>query len=114
MADWSTSEIGFTPDEDNVMVKPPFLFLGISGAFLVASVAFLFVDSRLGYLITVLTSLLGGVTALQDQKKRGNSNYISYEWFTPLMRSVRFATLIVALAHIVRLAFDARDGGGLW
>ena len=101
MTDWMTTDTAFEADSSSTLVKPPILFLGATAAVAVASFA-------------VLASLFGGFTALQDQKRRGNSNYISLGWFRSGLRSVRFAIVAIAFAHIFALAINAANGGGLF
>ena len=114
VTDWMTTDTAFEADSSSTLVKPPILFLGMTAAVAIASLAFFFFNNTIGYGFAVLASLVGGFTALQDQKKRGNSNYISLGWFRSSLRSVRFAIVAIAIAHIVALAINAANGGGLF
>ena len=114
MTDWMTTDPVFGADSSSTLVKPPILFLGATAAVAVASFALFFLNNTIGYGFAVLASLFGGFTALQDQKRRGNSNYISLGWFRSGLRSVRFAIVAIAFAHIFALAINAANGGGLF
>jgi predicted neutral ceramidase superfamily lipid hydrolase len=114
MSDWSTSDVSIEIDPANELQKPPMSLLIATAVTTFCSLALIFVNSTAGYGLTVLASLLGGYTALVDQKRRGSSNYISYESFKNLLRLTRFSIVAIAVAHIVVLAIDAANGGGLF
>lgn len=114
MSDWSTSDISYEVDPANELQKPPVPLLVATAVITVCSLALIFFNSTAGYGLTVLASLLGGFTALVDQKRRGSSNYISFESFKNLLRLTRFSIVAIAIAHIVVLAIDAANGGGLF
>lgn len=105
---------GFEVSVDvQALVKPPVPFLiGTLVVALVSGASF-FVNSQLGYLIAVAASILGGVTALQDQKRQGNSNYVTLQWFRPSLQVVRYLILVIAIAHVGRLAILVAKGGGI-
>lgn len=115
MSDWSNEQLVFeTNDRGSSMVKPPF---GLAIAtWVVALISCVFLlgersNSSFGYAFTVVASIVGGVTALTDQKRRGNSNYISYDSFRLVLISARYFVVLVAVVHIVRLAINAANGG---
>lgn len=114
MADWSTSDVSYEVDPANELQKPPMAFLIATAVATVCSLGLIFFNSTAGYGLTVLASLLGGYTALVDQKRRGSSNYISYESFKNVLRLTRYSIVGIAIAHIVVLAIDAANGGGLF
>ena len=114
MADWSTSQIAFEADTRSALVKPPLPLLIATGVVSCIAIALLFIDSSFGYGLTVVASLLGGYTALVDQKRSGSANYISYDSFRNILRVIRFAIVARALAHIAVLAVNASKGGGLF
>lgn len=114
MSDWSTSDVSFEVDPVNELQKPPMSLLIATAVTTIFALALIFFNSTAGYGLTVIASLLGGYTALVDQKRRGSSNYISYESFKNLLRVTRFSTVAIAIAHIVVLAIDAANGGGLF
>jgi hypothetical protein len=96
------------------MVKPPFPL--VIGTWLIALVSCLFFigersNSSIGYAATVVASIAGGVTALTDQKRRGDSNYMAYDSFRWVLISVRYFIVFTAIVHIVRLAVNAANGG---
>ena len=114
MSDWSTADVSFEVDLANELQKPPMSLLIATAVITICSLGMIFLNSTAGYGLTVLASLLGGYTALVDQKRRGSSNYISYESFKNLLRLTRFSIVGIAIAHIVVLAIDAANGGGLF
>jgi hypothetical protein len=75
------------------------------------SLAFAFVDPRIGYLAAVIASSVGGFTAVSDQKKRADSNYVTFSWFMPALRVTRYFALIVALINIAVWAIEIARGG---
>ena len=94
------------------LVKPPISFLfGTLGVALLSSASF-FINNALGYLIAVVASIIGGVTALQDQKRQGSPNYVTLQWFRPTLQVVRYLILAITIAHVLRLALAAAKGGG--
>jgi hypothetical protein len=118
MTDWSTDQVGFeSSDRSDGMVRPPFAFVGITGAVALVSAIFLLGgagNSAIGYVISVIASLAGGITALTDQKRRGDSNYVAYDSFRWSLVSVRYGVVFIAVLHIIRLAVNAANGGGLF
>jgi hypothetical protein len=114
MSDWSTADVSYEVDPVNELQKPPMAFLIATAVSTVCSLGLILFNSTAGYGLTVLASLLGGYTALVDQKRRGSSNYISYESFKNILRLTRYSIVGIAIAHIVVLAIDAANGGGLF
>ncbi len=114
MSDWSTSDVSFEVDPVNEIQKPPIPLLVATAVTTIFALVLIFFNSTAGYGLTVVASLLGGYTALVDQKRRGSSNYISYESFKNLLRVTRFSIVAIAIAHIVVMAIDAANGGGLF
>jgi hypothetical protein len=114
MSDWSTADVSFEVDPANELQKPPLALLIATAVTTIFALALIFFNSTAGYGLTVVASLLGGFTALVDQKRRGSSNYISYESFKNLLRLTRFSIVAIAVAHIVVMAIDAANGGGLF
>ena len=115
MSDWSNEHLGFeSTDRNETLVKPPFLFAIGTWVFALVSCFFLLGEksnSSIGYAITVLASIAGGITALTDQKRRGDSNYISYDSFRRVLLAARYFVVLIAAVHIVRLAINAANGG---
>ena len=118
MTDWSTDQVGFeSSDRSDGMVRPPFVFVGLTGVIALISAIFLIGgagNSAFGYMISVIASLAGGVTALTDQKRRGDSNYVAYNSFRWSLVTVRYVVVLIAVLHIIRLAVNAANGGGLF
>lgn len=113
MTDWQTEEVGVQVDAAG-LVKPPVALLGTTILIAAVSVASIFLTSAIGYVIAVCASILGGVTALQDQKRRGHPSYVTFGWFAPILRSIRYAILMITLIHVARLAIAAAEGSGLF
>lgn len=115
MNDWSSNDLIFeSTDRTTELVKPPFLAVGMTGVVVLLSLLCLLGNSTLGYGVSVIASIMGGVTALIDQKKRADSNYSSYDSFRYSLSIVRFAALAAAVLHIARLAINAANGGGIF
>ncbi|MFM8858045.1 MAG: hypothetical protein ACKOI2_12775 [Actinomycetota bacterium] len=113
--DWSNDQFAVETDgQGDGLVRPPFALVGIVGLLGLVSVVFFLGSSSLGYLTSVIASVSGGVTALVDQKRRGNSNYVSYDSFRLVLGIARYGVLLIAIGHIVRLAFDVARGGSIF
>lgn len=112
VTDWGTSEVSVEVDS-STLVKPPVSMLGVTLGVAIVSAAAARWTSEVGYLIAVGASILGGVTALQDQKRRGHPSYVIFGWWRPALKAVRYAVLVVALLHVALLAIDASRGGGV-
>jgi hypothetical protein len=118
MSDWNSEDIGFqSADRSGVMIRPPFSLVAICGGIALVSAFFLLgtsSNSSIGYGISVVASIGGGITALIDQKRRGDSNYLGYDSFRWIMIAVRYGVLLIAAMHILRLAINAANGGSLF
>ena len=113
MTDWQAGGIEVQVDTAG-LVKPPVALLVSTVVVAVASASSAFVNSAIGYFVAVCASILGGVTALQDQKRRGHPSYVTLNWFAPLLRIVRYLILLVTLIHVAQLAIAAAEGSGLF
>lgn len=112
MSDWDLPSVEVQVDS-TALVKPPTpALIATIGVALVSGASVVF-NSAFGYLIAVVASVLGGFTALQDQKRRGHPSYVTLSWFSPLLRIVRYLILAITLMHVARLAIDAAEGSGL-
>jgi hypothetical protein len=118
MSDWNSEQIGFeSTDRSGVLVRPPFSLVAICGGIALLSALFLLGSSSkssIGYAISVVASIGGGITALIDQKRRGDSNYMGYDSFRWIMIAVRYGIVLIAVLHILRLAINAANGGSLF
>jgi len=112
MSDWETEQVGVQVDGTG-LVKPPVLFLGITLVVALFSAGSYFLNSAVGYLIAVVASVLGGVTALQDQRRRAHPSYVTLAWFKPSLQGVRYLILAITIAHVARLAILAAKGSGV-
>lgn len=110
--DWMGADFGVQLDSSE-LVQPPRVGVLVTLVAALISLALVFVDPRIGYLAAVIASSVGGFTAVSDQKKRADSNYVSYSWFTPTLRVTRYFALIVALINIAVLAIEIARGGSL-
>ena len=89
------------------LVAPPKMLLGATAGLLVLSVLCIFLNNALGYGLTVIASLLGGVVVFADQKKKASPNYVSIGWFSPGLKIIRYAITAVALVNIALLAIES-------
>ena len=112
MSDFQTTEYEVQID-DHGLVKPPTLYLLVTLGVALVSAGSYFFNSAIGYLIAVVASILGGVTALQDQKRRAHPSYVTLSWFKPSLQVVRYFILAVTIAHVARLAILAAKGSGI-
>ena len=112
MSDWETEQVAVQVDGTG-LVKPPILLCGITAGIAVLSAGSYFFNSAIGYLIAVLASVLGGVTDLQDQRRRAHPSYVTLSWFKPSLQGVRYLILAITLAHVARLAILAAKGSGV-
>lgn len=113
MSDWEIPTIEVQVDNSG-LVRPPIPFLVITLVMALASAGTVVFNSAVGYLVAVGASILGGVTGLQDQKRRGHPSYVTLSWFMPALRVVRYFVLATTLMHVVRLAIAAAKGSGLF
>ena len=113
--DWANDQMAFeSSDVGNRLVKPPFALIGVVVTLALVSAGFFLGNSTFGYLMSIVASIAGGLTALFDQKRRGDSNYASYSSFGVLLGLARYSVLAIAIAHIARLAFDVARGGSIF
>ena len=112
MSDWQIEDLNVQVD-DNGLVNPPVPFLIVTVMVALVSVGSYFVNSAIGYLVAVIASILGGVTALQDQKRRAHPSYVTLSWFKPSLQGVRYLILAVTIAHVARLSILAAKGSGI-
>lgn len=113
MADWQAGELNVQVDTSG-LVRPPLGLLVATVVAAVASVLLGALSGALGYVVAVAASILGGVTALQDQKRRGHPSYITLSWFSLSLRLLRYTILLITLFQVARLAISASKGGGLF
>ncbi len=106
VADWMNGSVAVQPTSRS-LIHPPVEILWSAIALLGLSIAALPFSNIIGYGLGVVASLAGGVTALLDQKRRADINYANKDWFSPTLRIVRYAVLVVAFSHIVLLAISA-------
>ncbi len=112
MSDWEIEQVSVQVD-DSGLVKPPISFLGITLGIALLSAASYFFNSAIGYLIAVVASVFGGVTALQDQRRRAHPSYVTLSWFKPSLQTLRYVILVITIVHVARLAILAAKGSGV-
>ena len=97
------------------MVYPPRPLLAVTALVVLVSMVHLApsLDHRIGYVTSLIAASLGGIVAVLDQKNRANSNYISFGWFSPALRALRYLALCSAVGNIAFLAVDAWHGKGI-
>ncbi|NBO54003.1 MAG: hypothetical protein EBU84_05295, partial [Actinobacteria bacterium] len=113
MTDWQAVGIEVQIDTAG-LVKPPVSLLAATLSVALISASSALFSSAIGYVVAVCASILGGVTALQDQKRRGHPSYVTLNWFSPSLRIIRYLILLITLIHVARLAIAAAEGSGLF
>lgn len=110
--DWLSADLGIAVDTPT-LVQPP--RWGVIAMIVISLVGLgmVVVNPRLGYLVAVVASSVGGFTAASDQKRRADSNYAAYSWFMPTLRIGRYLALLVAIVNIAVLAVDVARGGSI-
>lgn len=106
MSDWQTIDLSVSVDGASELRYPPRGLLYLSAGLLLLSILCLFVNSWVGYSVSVAASIAGGLTLLGDQRRRADPNYASLDWFRPTILVVRYATILIAVIHILRLAIE--------
>jgi hypothetical protein len=112
MTDWQIGDVEVQVDSQG-LVKPPVALLIVTAGIAFTSVASAALSSGVGYLVAVAASIMGGVTALQDQKRRGHPSYVTLQWFSPALRLARYFILVVTLFHVALLAIASAKGDGI-
>lgn len=110
--DWMGSDFGVLVDAPE-LIQPPRLGLILTAVVALVSLGMAFVNPRIGYIVAILASSLGGFTAVADQRKRADSNYVTHSWFMPALRTARYFALLVAVINISVLAVEVARGGRL-
>ncbi|MCE2817219.1 MAG: hypothetical protein LW686_01015 [Ilumatobacteraceae bacterium] len=115
MADWMNDGFAIQADSPDEMVYPPRVLFGIAAVVVVASIVQLVpsFDHLFGYITALVGASLGGVVAVIDQKRRANSNYINFNWFSMSLKAIRYFALAAAAGNIAYLAIDAWQGKGI-
>ena len=116
MTDWMNDSFAVQATAPDDMVYPPRVLLSIAGVVTGLSVILLLPSQNhlVGYVVALLSASLGGVVVVIDQKNRANSNYISFGWFSPVLRSLRFLALFAASGNIAYLAVAAWHGEAIF
>jgi hypothetical protein len=114
MTDWMTDQFAVeATGAEYVPLKPPTLLVALT-ALVGLCAALMFIGEGLsffGYLLGTLGSVMGGVSAVVNLRRMSDPNYISFDWFVPLLRVVRYVVLGISVGHMVVLAFRVATGG---
>ena len=110
--DWMDGSFAIQADSSE-LEKPPIAGLVVTLVISLLALVLVLLKPNLGYVVSVIASSVGGFTAVSDQKKQGDANYVSYSWFVPSLRAARFFALATAIANIVVMAVDIASGGSL-
>lgn len=115
MTDWMNDGFAIQADNPDEMVYPPRVLLGLAGLFVLLSAIQLVpsFDHRVGYVTALIAASFGGIVAVIDQKRRANSNYINFNWFSVSLKVIRYFALAAAAGNIAYLAIDAWQGKGI-
>lgn len=89
------------------LIAPPKILLGATAGLLALSILCIFLNNVIGYGLTVVASILGGVVVFADQKKKASPNYVSIGWFSPGLKIIRYTITAVALVNIALLAIES-------
>lgn len=116
MTDWMNDGFAVQVTAPDGMVYPPRVLLSIAGVVTGLSLILLLPSQNhlVGYVVALISASLGGVVVVIDQKNRANSNYISFNWFSPVLRSLRFLALFAASGNIAYLALAAWHGKAIF
>ena len=107
MTDWSGDDFSIIPAQGAVLRRPPVLPLAVMAGVLAASIVFFAIDSKVGYGLCVVSTIIGAFITYSDQKIRSNPNYVTLGWFRPLKMLVSYSTTLVACAHIAIWAIES-------
>lgn len=115
MTDWMNDGLAVQATGPDEMVYPPRVLLGVAAVVVVASIIQLMpsFNHLFGYVTALVSASLGGVVAVIDQKRRANSNYINFTWFSVSLKVIRYFALVAAAGNIAYLAIDAWQGKGI-
>ena len=115
MTDWMNDGFAVQAGAPDEMVHPPRILFACTSFVVLMSLVHLLpsLNHQMGYVVSLVGASLGGVVAVLDQKKRADTNYISFGWFSPGLRIVRFLSLAAAVGNIAYLAIDAWHGKGI-
>lgn len=111
-ADWLSNDLGIAVDSPTLVYPPRW---GVIAMIVIALIGLgmVLINPRIGYLVAVVASSVGGFTAASDQKRRADSNYAAYTWFMPMLRVGRYFSLVVAVVNITVLAVEVARGGSI-
>jgi hypothetical protein len=87
--------------------RPPIALLSVVAVVFAAAIVMFAIDSRVGYGLCVVATILGSYVSYKDQQARSDANYLTLGWFRPLRMLLGYATTLVACAHIAILAIES-------
>ena len=108
MSDWQIEGFDVSVDSSgSELVRPPQVLLIVTAAVFALSMASFLFSSAIGYGVSIGASILGSAVIFIDQKRKANPNYVSLGWFSPTIRTLRYAISLLALMHVIRLAVES-------
>ena len=107
MSDFEFGDLAIAVDRDSALTHPPTRLLFVAVGLLIGSVAAFLFNSAIGYGISVIASVVGSSVVFANLKKRSDPNYVTLDWFAPVVRLVRFLIMGVAFLHVLRLAIES-------
>lgn len=107
MSDFEFGDLAVAVDRSGELTQPPTRLLFVAMGLLGASIIAFFTNNALGYAISVLASVVGSAVVFANLQRRADPNYVTLDWFGPVVRIVRFAIMSVAFLHVVKLAIES-------
>lgn len=107
MSDFEFADLSVSVDRGSELTRPPTRLLFVALGFLLLSVLAFLINSALGYGISVVASVLGSMVVFTNLQRRSDPNYVTLDWFAPIVRVVRFVIMGVAFLHILKLAIES-------
>jgi len=107
MSDFEFGDLAIAVDREGALTRPPTRMLFAAVVLMAISVVALFFNSGIGYGVSVVASVVGSAVVFTNLKKRSDPNYVTLDWFGPVVRLVRFSIMGVAFLHVLRLAIES-------
>jgi uncharacterized membrane protein YdjX (TVP38/TMEM64 family) len=107
MSDFEIGDIAIAVDREGALKRPPTQLLSVAVGLLCVSVIAFFISSSIGYAISIVASVVGSSVVFANLKRRSDPNYVTLDWFGPVVRLVRLLIMGVAFLHVLRLAIES-------
>ena len=107
MSDFEFGDLSVSVDRGGELTQPPTRLLYAAMGLLLLSVIAFFVNNAIGYGISVAASVVGSAVVFSNLQRRADPNYVTLDWFAPVVRIVRFAIMSVAFLHVMKLAIES-------